>query len=100
MIGAEPGHGPFNGGGTVLVHGKGFTSQARIWFGGVEVDETTTVPIDPTKVQVVAPPGTARPVDLTVQNGSDTSTKPHPPRRLHLRRALRRAPAGPSRAGR
>ena len=74
VIGANPSHGPFNGGGTVLVSGKGFTSAARIWFGNTEVDETTTVAIDPTKVQVVVPPGTAGTVDLTVQNGSDTST--------------------------
>jgi hypothetical protein len=75
VIGVEPAHGPFNGGSRVLVHGKGFTSKARVWFGGTEVDETTTIPIDPNRVQVVAPPGTAGPVDITVQNGTDTSTK-------------------------
>jgi hypothetical protein len=75
VIGAEPSHGPFNGGSRVLIHGKGFTSQARIWFGGTEVDETTTIPIDPTRVQVVAPPGKAGPVDLSVQDGNDASTK-------------------------
>ncbi len=75
VIGANPSHGPFNGGGTVLVSGKGFTSEARIWFGNTEVDETLTVPVDPTKVQVVAPAGTAGSVDLSVQNGNDTSTR-------------------------
>jgi hypothetical protein len=75
VIGADPSHGPFIGGQRVLIHGKGFTSKARIWFGSTEVDETTTIPVDPGKVQVVAPPGTAGSVDITVQNGDDTSTK-------------------------
>jgi hypothetical protein len=75
VIGAEPAHGPFNGGSRVLIHGKGFTSQARIWFGTTEVDESTTIPIDPTRVQVVSPPGMAGSVDLTVQDGTDASTK-------------------------
>ncbi len=75
VIGADPGHGAFNGGDYVLVHGNGFTSAARVWFGATEVDETTTVAIDPTRVQVVAPPGAAGAVDLTVQDGTDASTK-------------------------
>ena len=75
-IGAEPAHGPFNGGSRVLINGKGFTlAGARIWFGGIEVDETTTIAVNPTQVQVIAPPGTAGAVVLTVQHGSDTSTK-------------------------
>ena len=79
VSGTEPSHGPFLGGGRVLVHGKGFTSKARIWFGATEVDEAKTIPVDPSRVQVVAPPlpGAASPgpVDVTVQNGGDTSTK-------------------------
>jgi IPT/TIG domain len=75
VIGADPAHGPFNGGQRVLVSGRGFTSDARIWFGATEVDETTTVAVSPTQVQVVAPAGTPGPVDLSVQDGSDTSTK-------------------------
>lgn len=75
VIGANPSHGPFNGGQVVLVTGKGFTSAARTWFGPTEVDETTSLAIDPTRVQVVAPPGTAGPVDLIVQDGTDTSTQ-------------------------
>jgi hypothetical protein len=75
VTGTEPSHGPFLGGGRVLVHGKGFTSKARVWFGATEVDETTSIPVDPSRVQVVAPAGTAGPVDITVQNGDDASTK-------------------------
>ncbi|APR77273.1 Hypothetical protein A7982_02620 [Minicystis rosea] len=75
VIGAEPAHGPFLGGQRVLVHGKGFTSKARIWFGDNEVDPAGTIPVDPTRVQVIAPPGKAGPTDITVQNGDDASTK-------------------------
>ncbi len=74
VIGANPSHGAFNGGDLVLISGRGFTSQARVWFGTTEVDESTTVPVSPDSVQVVTPPGTAGPVDLTVQDGDDTST--------------------------
>lgn len=75
VIGADPSHGPFVGGGRVLVHGKGFTSKARVWFGGAEVDETATIAVDPSRVQVVAPPGPAGPADISVQNGDDASTR-------------------------
>jgi hypothetical protein len=75
VFGADPAHGPFQGGQRVLVRGKAFTSNVRVWFGDAEVDPTTMVPVDPTRVQVTAPPGTAGPVDLSVQNGDDASTK-------------------------
>jgi IPT/TIG domain len=74
VIGATPSHGPFAGGGSVLVRGNGFTSKVRVWFGATEVNETESVPIDPQHVQVVAPAGTAGTVDLTAQDGSDAST--------------------------
>lgn len=75
VIGADPSHGPFAGGERVLVHGKGFTSKARVWIGGAEIDAASIIPIDPSRVQVVAPPGNAGPADVTVQNGDDDSTK-------------------------
>lgn len=75
VIGAEPSHGPFAGGQRVLIHGKGFSSKARVWFGDTEADPATIIPIDPSRVQASAPAGKAGPVDVTVQNGSDASTK-------------------------
>ncbi|MFO0593530.1 MAG: IPT/TIG domain-containing protein, partial [Polyangiaceae bacterium] len=74
-IGCEPSHGPFLGGGRVLVRGKGFGADVRVWFGDTEVDPKGTVIVDDTRVQVTAPPGTAGPVDVTTQNGNDDSTK-------------------------
>ncbi|WP_437626600.1 IPT/TIG domain-containing protein [Sorangium sp. So ce1151] len=75
LLGADPTHGPFNGGQRVLLHGNGFSSKVRVWFGDVEVDPSAIVPADPSRVQVVAPPGAAGPVELTVQNGDDESTR-------------------------
>jgi hypothetical protein len=75
VIGAEPSHGAWSGGQRVLVRGKGFASKVRVWFGGKEADPASLVPIDGTRVQVAAPPGEAGPVDLTVQNGDDESTR-------------------------
>ncbi|WP_437878340.1 IPT/TIG domain-containing protein [Sorangium sp. So ce513] len=75
LLGADPTHGPFNGGQRVVLHGNGFSSRVRVWFGDVEVDRSAIVPIDPSRIQVVAPPGAAGPVELVAQNGDDTSTR-------------------------
>lgn len=75
VFGADPAHGPFTGGQRVLISGNGFTSGVRVWFGEVEVDPSTVIAVDPTRVQVDAPPGTAGTVDVTAQNGSDESTR-------------------------
>ncbi len=75
VLSADPGHGPFLGGQRVLVHGKGFTPEVRVWLGDQEVDVGSVIPIDATRVQVAAPPGKAGPVDLTAQNGDDESTR-------------------------
>lgn len=75
VLGASPSHGPWSGGQRVLIAGRGFASGARIWFGDKEVDPTSVVPVDPTRVQVSAPPGDNGPVDISVQNGDDESTR-------------------------
>lgn len=74
-IGCEPSHGPFLGGQRVLVRGKGFGADVRVWFGDVEADPTTLVTVDETRVQITAPAGVAGPVDVTTQNGADESTR-------------------------
>jgi hypothetical protein len=73
VVGATPSRGPFAGGQRVVIRGNGFSSAVRVWFGDVEATEL--VPIDATRVQAVAPPGEPGPVDLTTQNGDDTSTR-------------------------
>jgi hypothetical protein len=73
VLGAEPPHGPFNGGGRVLVKGKGFSTSVRVWFG--ENEATDVVALDPTRAQVTAPPGEPGAVELSAQNGDDASTR-------------------------
>ncbi|MEO7327538.1 MAG: IPT/TIG domain-containing protein, partial [Minicystis sp.] len=75
VVGTEPSHGPFAGGQRVLIHGKGFSSKARVWFGEVPVDPATLIAIDPSRMQIGAPEGKAGPVDISVQNGDDASTR-------------------------
>lgn len=74
-IGCEPSHGPFLGGQRVLVRGKGFGADVRVWFGEAEIEKAQLVTVDETRVQVAAPPGTAGPVDVSTQNGDDESTR-------------------------
>lgn len=73
VVGASPAHGPFAGGQRVVISGNGFASDVRVWFGATEATEV--LPVDATKVQVVAPPGVRGPVDLSAQNGDDESTR-------------------------
>ena len=73
LVGATPSHGPFSGGQRVLVRGNGFDTRVRVWFGDVEASEI--IPVDATKVQVVAPAARRGPVDLATQNGDDVSTR-------------------------
>ena len=73
VIGVAPPHGPFSGGGHVVVHGNGFTPDVRVWFGDTEADGV--IAIDPTRVQVSAPAHQPGQVDVSAQNGDDASTR-------------------------
>jgi len=73
VFNADPPHGPFRGETRVIVSGKGFTPEVRVWFG--EVESTDVIAIDPTTLQVVTPPHPPGTVDLTTQNGDDESTR-------------------------
>lgn len=75
VTGTEPAHGPFTGGQRVLIRGKGFSSKARVWFGDIEADAATAIPIDPGRLQISAPASKPGLVDVFVQNGDDASTK-------------------------
>jgi hypothetical protein len=73
VFGADPAHGPFTGGQAVLISGKGFTPDVRVWLGDTEAADV--IAVSPTRAQVDAPPGDPGPVDVTVQNGDDDSTR-------------------------
>jgi hypothetical protein len=75
VLSINPSSGPFKGGSRVIVRGTGFSSQARVWFGGNEVEEQDILPIDPTRLQVVVHAGDPGAVDVTVQNGSDRDSR-------------------------
>ena len=75
VLGVSPPHGSFAGGGLALISGNGFTGEARVWFGDTLLDKTAIMPIDPQRIQITVPPGHAGAVDVSVQNGSDESTR-------------------------
>jgi hypothetical protein len=75
LVGVDPPHGPFTGGTLVSLRGNGFASNARVWFGDTEVDESLVIAADPQRIQVTSPPGPSGAVDVIVQNGSDRSTR-------------------------
>jgi hypothetical protein len=74
LIGVDPSHGPFNGGQARIVRGNGFGNGLRVWFGATEIASQDIIPVDPSRAQVVVPPGPAGRVDVKAQMGSDTST--------------------------
>src|SRR5882724_6269779 len=75
VLGIDPPHGPFAGSTLVMIRGNGFESNARVWFGDVEVPKSSVTPVDPQRIQVVTPAGSAGAVDITVQNGKAESTR-------------------------
>jgi hypothetical protein len=74
VLGVDPPHGPYDGGTLVMIRGNGFDSNARVWFGDVEVERDRVTPVDPQRIQVLTPPGQAGAVDVRVQLGDDEST--------------------------
>ncbi|HEY2409067.1 MAG TPA: IPT/TIG domain-containing protein [Polyangiaceae bacterium] len=75
LLSVSPPHGPFNGGVVALLRGNGFTSNTRAWFGTEEVPTADLLVIDPQRIQVTVPAGHAGSVDVSTQNGDDTSTQ-------------------------
>src|SRR3954470_21058600 len=74
LIGVDPSHGPFNGGQARVVRGNGFGNRLRVCFEAAEITSKDVIPIDPSRAQVVVPPGPAGRVDVKAQMGNDAST--------------------------
>jgi hypothetical protein len=74
LIGVDPSHGPFNGGQARIVRGNGFGKGLRVWFGANEVAAKDVLPVDPSRAQVIVPPGIAGSVAVKTQIASDAST--------------------------
>jgi hypothetical protein len=75
VLGVDPPHGPFSGGTLTAIRGTGFSSKARVWFGATEVPAGDVLVLDPQRLQVTSPPGSAGAADVVVQNGDDESTR-------------------------
>jgi IPT/TIG domain len=73
VLGTDPPHGPFTGGQRVIIVGKGFEPDVQVWFGDAPAEDV--IAIDPTRIQVTAPPGAPGEVDVSAQNGDDDSTR-------------------------
>jgi hypothetical protein len=73
VLATDPPHGPFTGGQRVIVVGKGFSPEVKVWFGESEAQDV--IAINPATIQVTAPPGPPGEVDVIAQNGDDESTR-------------------------
>lgn len=69
-----PNHGPFTGGNQIILRGSGFTADALVTVGGLEVQGADHVLIDSRRLQVVVPAGEVGPADVTVTVGDATVT--------------------------
>jgi hypothetical protein len=70
LYGLDPSHGPYTGGTSARLTGRGFTPKLRVFIGGQEV---TTVAGDPTRALVETPPGKPGWVDVMIRD--DASAK-------------------------
>jgi hypothetical protein len=75
LLGVNPAHGPFRGGGLAVLRGNGFSSSVRVWFGDNEVPHERVVANRADRVQVEVPAGVPGGVPVTTQNGDDVETR-------------------------
>lgn len=75
LLGLSPAHGPFRGGAITVLRGNGFASNARVWFGDVEVASERISATRADRIQVEVPPGSPGDVAVTTQNGDDPATR-------------------------
>lgn len=99
VLGIDPPHGPFVGGTLTMIRGSGFESDARVWFGDVEVPSQDVTPVDPQRIQVITPPGAAGAVELRVQNGDARSTRASLPGGFTYDRFFAAPSSGPTSGG-
>lgn len=69
-----PDHGPFIGGNQVVLRGTGFTEEATVTFGGIEVQGADHRLIDPRRLAVIVPAGDVGTVDVSITIGDTTVT--------------------------
>ena len=69
-----PDHGPFTGGNTAIIRGRGFDDLSQVSFGGRDVQPADHRLIDDRRLAVVVPAGDVGPVDVDVTVGDETVT--------------------------
>ena len=65
LYGLDPSHGPYTGGTSARLTGRGFTSKLRVFIGGQEVG---AIAGDPTRALVETPPGKPGWVDVMIRD--------------------------------
>jgi len=70
LYGLDPSHGPYTGGTSARLTGRGFTPKLRVFIGGQEVG---AIAGDPTRALVETPPGKPGWVDVVIRD--DASAK-------------------------
>jgi hypothetical protein len=73
VLNVRPTHGPFTGGGRVIVSGSGFDETMEVRFNGKLADPNTMVLLSPVAVEVVVPAGKVGPSDVEVKVGDNTA---------------------------
>jgi hypothetical protein len=99
LLGVNPTHGPFSGGGIAVVRGNGFASTVRVWFGDVEVPREQVVATRADRVQINVPAGAPGDVPITTQNGDDVATRRVLPAAYHYDTFFARPDRGPTSGG-
>ena len=72
LYGLTPSHGPFGGGTTARLAGRGFTPKLRVFLGDKEVP---TVAGDPTRAVIVTPPNTPGWVDVRIRDDASAQER-------------------------
>ncbi len=65
LYGLTPSHGPYTGGTTIRLSGRGFTPKLRVFIGGSEVGALAG---DPSRAVIVTPPGAPGAVDVKIRD--------------------------------
>jgi IPT/TIG domain len=99
LLGVNPAHGPFRGGGLAVLRGNGFSSSARVWFGDIEVSHEHVVATRADRVQVEVPAGVPGGVAVTTQNGDDIETRRVLPSGYHYDTFFAQPERGPTAGG-
>ncbi len=64
--GLTPSHGPFAGGTRARIDGRGFSSNLKVFVGGIEIGPGSLLASDPTRAAIITPPNKPGFVDVRI----------------------------------